>query len=169
RKTATYRPNSTASKPGAAPRRRSWPSQPPSLPLSTTCSRLGRCTRTSAAITSIAVQPTSKNNAWLNASLNLGTLWRSSRSPPRAVFAFLLRRNADSRPSRRVASVLIRLVADQPLTADDVQVGPEFPGIGDLIFAAELETEVRDAGYVIAGNNENIAVGVGERKQLFRR
>ena len=72
------------------PRRRSWPSQPPSLPLSTTCSRMGRCTRTSAAITSIAVQPTSKNNAWLNASLNLGTLWRSSRSPPRAVFAFLL-------------------------------------------------------------------------------
>ena len=60
----------TASKPGAAPRRRSWPSQPPSLPLSTTCSRMGRCTRTSAAITSIAVQPTSKNNAWLNASLN---------------------------------------------------------------------------------------------------
>src|SRR4029077_1928405 len=37
------------------------------------------CTRTSAAITSIAVQPTSKNNAWLNAALNLGTLWRSSR------------------------------------------------------------------------------------------
>ena len=34
--------------------------------------------------------PTSKTNAWLNASLNLGTLWRSSRSPPRAVFAFLL-------------------------------------------------------------------------------
>src|SRR4029077_18101974 len=44
---------------------------------------MGRCTRTSAAITSIAVQPTSKTNAWLHASLNLRTLWRSSRSPPR--------------------------------------------------------------------------------------
>ena len=34
--------------------------QPPSLPLSTTCSRMGRCTRTSAAITSIAVCSTDK-------------------------------------------------------------------------------------------------------------
>ena len=52
------------------------------------------------SITSIAVQQTSKNNAWLNASLNLGTLWRSSRSPPRAVFAFLLRSADSGRPKR---------------------------------------------------------------------
>ena len=43
-----------------APRRRSWPSPPPSLPPSTTCSRTRRCIRTSAAITSIAVPQTSK-------------------------------------------------------------------------------------------------------------
>ena len=82
RKTATCRPNSTASKPGAAPKRRSWPSQPRSLPPSTTCSRTGRCTRTSAAITSIAVPPTSKKSAWSNVWPTLATLWRSSRSPP---------------------------------------------------------------------------------------
>jgi hypothetical protein len=51
--------------------RRSWPSPPPSLPPSTTCSRTARCTKTSAATTSIAVQPISKSNAWSNASLNL--------------------------------------------------------------------------------------------------
>ena len=59
--------------------------------------------------------------------------------------------------------ILVRLIADQPLTADDVQVRSEYPRIGDLIFAAELETEVRDAGYVIAWNHKDIAVGIGER------
>ena len=32
-----------------------------------------------------------------------------------------------------------------------------------LVFAAQLETEIRDAGYVIAWNHKDIAVGVGER------
>ena len=40
------------------------------------------CIRTSAAITSIAVPPTSKNTAWSNVWPTLATLWSSSRSPP---------------------------------------------------------------------------------------
>ena len=60
RKTAICRPNSTASKRGAAPRRQSWPSSPLSSPPSTTCSKMGRCTRILVEITSIAVPATSK-------------------------------------------------------------------------------------------------------------
>jgi hypothetical protein len=66
RSTATYRPNSTVSEPGGAQRSRSWPSPPPSLLPSITCSRTERCIGTSAAITSIAVPRTSKNDAWSN-------------------------------------------------------------------------------------------------------
>src|SRR5271169_3440164 len=43
---------------------------------------MGRCTRTSAAITSIAVPPTSRRNVWSNVWPTLATSWRSSRSPP---------------------------------------------------------------------------------------
>src|SRR5271169_5073230 len=43
---------------------------------------MGRCTRTSAAITSIAVPPTSRSNVWSNVWPTLATSWRSSRSPP---------------------------------------------------------------------------------------
>src|ERR1700692_1544073 len=43
---------------------------------------MGRCTRTAAAITSIAVPPTSRRNVWSNVWPTLATSWRSSRSPP---------------------------------------------------------------------------------------
>src|SRR2546430_9087298 len=83
RKTAICRPNSTASKRGAAPRRQSWPSSPLSSPPSTTCSKMGRCTRTSAEITSIAVPATSKKLVSSNAWPTLATPLRSSHSRPR--------------------------------------------------------------------------------------
>ena len=73
-------------------------SRPRSLPRSTTYSKTARCTRTSAAITSIAVPPTSKKTAWSNVWPTLATLWRSSRSPPRAVSVAL--------PSRRVCGTV---------------------------------------------------------------
>ena len=79
-KTATYRPNSTAIKARRGPKKAIMAVRSlPSLPLSTTCSRMGTMYK-DPRLQSLrcAVQPTSKNNAWLNASLNLGTLWRSS-------------------------------------------------------------------------------------------
>src|SRR6516165_6100570 len=49
-----------------------------------------------------------------------------------------------------------------PLTADHIQVRAELPRICNLILTAKLEVEIRDAGYVVAGNNKNIAIRVGK-------
>ena len=48
------------------------------------------------------------------------------------------------------------------MTADNVEVGADFPRLGDLVFGTELETEVRNAGEVIARNHENVAISVSE-------
>ncbi len=96
-----------------------------SLPPSTTCSRTGRRTTTSAVITSITVQPISKNNAWLNASLNLATLWRSSRSPARAAFAALPAREFVAR-SEKMSFFLGNWILASPsvlASVDEGQVG----------------------------------------------
>src|SRR5215468_9341897 len=50
--------------------------QAQSLPPSTTCSRMARCTKTLAVITSIAAPPISKRSAWSNVWPTLAMLWR---------------------------------------------------------------------------------------------
>src|SRR5580692_1668170 len=66
------------------------------------------------------------------------------------------------RPIGRQLRILVRFVADKPLIADDVEVGAEFPWIGDLVIGAGLEAIARYPGQVVAGDDEDIAVGVGE-------
>src|SRR3984893_10061115 len=66
------------------------------------------------------------------------------------------------RPIGRQLRILVRFVADEPLTADDAEVGAELPWIGDLIIGARLEAKARYPGQVVAGDDEDIAVGVGE-------
>ena len=82
RRTATCRRNFIESKPGAVPRRLSWPSQPLSSRPSTTCLRMGRCIRTSVANILTAAPTTSRNEAWSNAWPTLVTWWSSNPSPP---------------------------------------------------------------------------------------
>src|SRR5580700_5891501 len=65
-------------------------------------------------------------------------------------------------PVGRDPRVLIGFIADQPLTANDVEVGAEFPWIGDLVIGTGLEAIARYSGQVVAGDDKDIAIGVGE-------
>lgn len=46
-------------------------------------------------------------------------------------------------PIGRCFRVLIGLVADQPLAAYDINVGADFPRVGDPVFSVGLEAEIR--------------------------
>jgi len=66
KRTAICRHNSSESGLAVARRRQSLRSRPRSSPPSITCSRMERCTRIWAAITSIATPPTSTKSVWSN-------------------------------------------------------------------------------------------------------
>lgn len=44
---------------------------------------------------------------------------------------------------------------------DDVEVGAELPRVGDLVIGAGFEAVVRNAGELVAGHDEDVAVGIG--------
>jgi hypothetical protein len=56
------------------------------------------------------------------------------------------------------------------LAADDVEIDAKLPRVGDAVFAAELEAEVRNAGQMIAGKDvdgsgDGVGKGVERRRQ----
>ncbi len=56
------------------------------------------------------------------------------------------------------------------MAADDVEIDAKLPRVGDAVFAAELEAEVRNAGQMIAGKDvdgsgDGVGKGVERRRQ----
>src|SRR5215470_8813109 len=66
-------------------------------------------------------------------------------------------------PVSRNFWILVRRIAYEVLTADDIEISPELPWIGDLIFRPDLETKVRNGRDVVAGSDEDLVIGIGER------
>ena len=69
-------------------------------------------------------------------------------------------------PVGRHLGIDVRVVADQILAAEIIDVATELPGVGDLVFRADLETVRRNPRDMIAGHNVDDGTGnriVGRR------
>ena len=66
-------------------------------------------------------------------------------------------------PIGRHLRVLVGIVVDQILAADDVEIGAELPGVGDLVFGPGLEAVTRNARDMVARRDENVAGQRGVR------